>query len=243
MKTKTSSTHATATTPVAACDPATRVTKSLLAYGVIVGPLYVGVSLAQALTRQGFDLTRHPWSLPPQRQLRLDPDHKFPAHGRDDDRVRGRGRPGAGPRSGYDLAAAPDSGSGRSSSRGRGVPGRSRTGLPAGDTVRSGADQLARRGAPCVGQHRLRLPDHGLFGDCTRARCGGAPALGKLHTDHRWGVPGQLRRDRGGWGLLVEQPDIRRWGPGPLYLDVGDSGPPVPPRRTMSTRPQSEKLA
>jgi hypothetical protein len=40
-----------------------RVTKSLLGYGVIAGPLYVGVSLAQALTRDGFDLTRHAWSL------------------------------------------------------------------------------------------------------------------------------------------------------------------------------------
>src|ERR687887_1032495 len=40
-----------------------RVTKSLLGYGVIAGPLFVGVSLAQALTRDGFDLTRHAWSL------------------------------------------------------------------------------------------------------------------------------------------------------------------------------------
>jgi len=45
------------------CDPATRVTRSLLGYGVIAGPLYVTVSLAQALTRDGFDLTRHPWSM------------------------------------------------------------------------------------------------------------------------------------------------------------------------------------
>jgi hypothetical protein len=45
------------------CDPATRVTKSLLGYGVIAGPLYVAVSLTQALTRDGFDLTRHQWSL------------------------------------------------------------------------------------------------------------------------------------------------------------------------------------
>jgi hypothetical protein len=45
------------------CDPATRVTRSLLGYGVIAGPIYVGVSLAQALTRDGFDLTRHAWSL------------------------------------------------------------------------------------------------------------------------------------------------------------------------------------
>jgi hypothetical membrane protein len=45
------------------CDPATRVTKSLLGYGVIVGPVYVVVSLAQALTREGFDPTRHAWSV------------------------------------------------------------------------------------------------------------------------------------------------------------------------------------
>jgi hypothetical membrane protein len=45
------------------CDPADRVTKSLLGYGVIAGPCYVVVSLAQALTRPGFDLSRHEWSL------------------------------------------------------------------------------------------------------------------------------------------------------------------------------------
>jgi hypothetical membrane protein len=37
-------------------------TAALLAAGVLVGPLYVTVSLAQALSRPGFDLTRHPWS-------------------------------------------------------------------------------------------------------------------------------------------------------------------------------------
>ena len=52
---------ATATAPV--CDPDTRVTRSLLGYGVIAGPFYVAVSLAQALTRTGFDPTRHEWSL------------------------------------------------------------------------------------------------------------------------------------------------------------------------------------
>jgi hypothetical membrane protein len=40
-----------------------RVTRSLLGYGVIAGPFYLVVSLAQALTRDGFDLTRHAWSL------------------------------------------------------------------------------------------------------------------------------------------------------------------------------------
>ncbi len=53
----------TAPTRNETCDPATAVTRSLLGYGVIAGPLYVVVSLTQALTRDGFDLTRHPWSL------------------------------------------------------------------------------------------------------------------------------------------------------------------------------------
>src|SRR3954454_12334682 len=45
------------------CDPGTRVTRSLLGYGVLAGPIYVTVSLAQAVTRPGFDLSRHEWSL------------------------------------------------------------------------------------------------------------------------------------------------------------------------------------
>ena len=54
----------TATVPATrSCDPATAVTRSLLGWGAVAGPFYVGVSLAQALTRDGFDLTRHPWSL------------------------------------------------------------------------------------------------------------------------------------------------------------------------------------
>jgi hypothetical membrane protein len=40
-----------------------RITRSLLGYGVIAGPLYVVVALTQALTRDGFDMTRHAWSL------------------------------------------------------------------------------------------------------------------------------------------------------------------------------------
>jgi len=45
------------------CTPATRTTRSLLGFGAIAGPLYVVVSLTQALTRDGFDLTEHAWSL------------------------------------------------------------------------------------------------------------------------------------------------------------------------------------
>jgi hypothetical protein len=47
----------------ASCDFSTRVTKSLLGYGVIAGPLYVLVVLAQALFRPGFDLMRDDASL------------------------------------------------------------------------------------------------------------------------------------------------------------------------------------
>jgi hypothetical protein len=43
--------------------PRDRVTRLLLGCGVLAEPVYVVVSLAQALTRDGFDLTRHEWSL------------------------------------------------------------------------------------------------------------------------------------------------------------------------------------
>ncbi|MFY1688573.1 DUF998 domain-containing protein [Plantactinospora sp. WMMB782] len=43
--------------------PSTGTTRILLAIGVAAGPSYVLVSLTQALTRDGFDLTRHAWSL------------------------------------------------------------------------------------------------------------------------------------------------------------------------------------
>lgn len=47
------------------CTPSlpVRITRSLLGYGVIVGPIYVVASLTQALTREGFDLSRHAWSM------------------------------------------------------------------------------------------------------------------------------------------------------------------------------------
>lgn len=40
-----------------------RGTKTLLAYGIVAGPLYVVASLAQAFSREGFDPTRHQWSM------------------------------------------------------------------------------------------------------------------------------------------------------------------------------------
>ncbi|MEJ2889413.1 DUF998 domain-containing protein [Actinomycetospora aeridis] len=39
------------------------ITRSLLGYGLVAGPFYVVVGLAQALTRDGFDLARHDLSL------------------------------------------------------------------------------------------------------------------------------------------------------------------------------------
>src|SRR5258708_39666514 len=42
------------------CPPLpVRITKSLLGYGVIAGPIYVVVVAAQMATRDGFDPTRH----------------------------------------------------------------------------------------------------------------------------------------------------------------------------------------
>jgi Protein of unknown function (DUF998) len=60
-KDRTMTTTATAGTAV----PSTSAVRSrrLLACGIVAAPLYVAVVLAQALTRDGFDLTRHPASL------------------------------------------------------------------------------------------------------------------------------------------------------------------------------------
>jgi hypothetical protein len=46
-----------------ACSPAGRVTRSLLGYGVLAGPLYVAVALIQAAIRPGFDLLHDDVSL------------------------------------------------------------------------------------------------------------------------------------------------------------------------------------
>ena len=45
------------------CSTAGNITRSLLGYLALAGPFYVVVSLAQALTRHGFDLGRDEWSL------------------------------------------------------------------------------------------------------------------------------------------------------------------------------------
>jgi Protein of unknown function (DUF998) len=45
------------------CSASGNVTRSLLGYLALAGPLYAVVSLAQALTRPGFSLARDEWSL------------------------------------------------------------------------------------------------------------------------------------------------------------------------------------
>lgn len=64
MSTQTTPTIPTRAGTVSAPEELTadRVTKSLLGYGVIAGPVYVVTSLTQAVLRDGFDLSRHAWS-------------------------------------------------------------------------------------------------------------------------------------------------------------------------------------
>ena len=45
------------------CDRASRMTRSLLGYGLLAGPFYVAIVLVQALTRPGFNLSRDDASL------------------------------------------------------------------------------------------------------------------------------------------------------------------------------------
>src|SRR2546421_4133245 len=49
--------------PTASAETSAKVTAALLLCGAVAGPVYLVVGLAQALTRPGFDLTRHDLSL------------------------------------------------------------------------------------------------------------------------------------------------------------------------------------
>lgn len=53
----------TAASPTAARFGPAAVTRSLLGWGVLAGPFYLVIGLAQALLREGFDFGRHPLSL------------------------------------------------------------------------------------------------------------------------------------------------------------------------------------
>src|SRR6185436_5158065 len=49
--------------PSTASARATKLTRVLLVCGILAGPIYIIIGLAQALTRPGFDITRHSLSL------------------------------------------------------------------------------------------------------------------------------------------------------------------------------------
>src|SRR5215469_13031521 len=49
--------------PSQAFDRSAAVTRSLLGYGVLVGPFYLVVGVAQGLLRPGFSFARHPLSV------------------------------------------------------------------------------------------------------------------------------------------------------------------------------------
>jgi len=49
--------------PSASSETTTKLTRALLACGVVAGPVYLSVGLVQAFTRPGFDITRHALSL------------------------------------------------------------------------------------------------------------------------------------------------------------------------------------
>lgn len=63
LSTATANHTTTSTDAPSSCNTDTAVTKSLLAYGVIAGPIYLAVVAVQALTRDGFDMSRHAASL------------------------------------------------------------------------------------------------------------------------------------------------------------------------------------
>jgi hypothetical protein len=48
----------------------TQLTKRMLTGGILAGPIYIIVGLAQILTREGFDMTRHPLSMMSLGELR-----------------------------------------------------------------------------------------------------------------------------------------------------------------------------
>lgn len=63
MNSDTITDHDATHRPVAECSPAGRITRSLLGWGVVAAPFYLGASLTEAAIRPGFDLARHSWSL------------------------------------------------------------------------------------------------------------------------------------------------------------------------------------
>ena len=160
-------------------------TRVLLACGVVAGPLYVIVTMAQALTRDGFDLKQHRFNAADDRGSRLAPPGEHAAGRSADGAARGRSAPNGadGPRRGVGAAAARAVRSGvhRRRSAPSGPGGR----LPAGHDGRDGAEDLARSRPERLtrSQHApAHCDERGVRGIARRR---GAPALGPGSTAPR----------------------------------------------------------
>ena len=160
------------------CEPAVAITRSLLGYGAVAGPFYVCVSLAQALTRDGFDLSRHPWSVLENGPLGWIQSANFVLTGAMVGRVRGRPAPGAAPARGGRRSCWPCSAA--TAGRRRRLQRRPGGRLP-GRHARPPDRELARHAAPARRRGRLPVPDRRL----PRARRGGSPAAGRPRAG-RW---------------------------------------------------------
>ncbi len=186
----------------AACaDPRTRVTRSLAGYGVIAGPVYVGVSLAQAAHSRR--LRPRPALLEPagDRRLGLDPDRQPRRDRPDVARLLGCPAPNPGGRPRWPGRARPRGGvRPRRAACGR-LPGRPGRRLPRGDG-HAGDPQPARDAAPDDLGRRLPRPRRrdGRHGGPV---CVGAPPGPERLLGRGRGRPARwVRHDRvrfGGW--------------------------------------------
>ncbi len=171
------------------CPPLpVRITKSLLGYGVIAGPIYVVVAAAQALTREGYDPTRHAVSQLSNGALGWIQIANFRGHRRDDDRGRGRCATGAGAWTAVGRRVRSARGV-RRGRPGRGLLPRRPVGrISAWHACRGRRGQLARDGPFRGGGAGLRLPCRRVLRDGVVVRPPRRGVLGVVLAHHRPGV-------------------------------------------------------
>jgi hypothetical protein len=226
------------TVPVtAACAPATRVTRALLGYGVIAGPVYLIVGLIEAFTRSGFDITRDDLSLLSNGSLGwihitlLVITGLMTVAGAIGMRRALAGGAGGtwGPRLvgayGAGLIAAGTLVADPMDGFPRGHPGG--TGRP---------PLLARHRAPGRGRSRVLLPDPGVLRPGPPVRCEPSARLGGLLPDHWCGLRRRLRGRRQRVGQPRGRARALGGRRGGLGLGVSGLGPAVCRRR--DDRPQ-----
>ena len=162
-------------------EPAPGRTRALLCCGVLAGPIYIVVGLVQALTREGFDLTRHDLSLLANGRLGWIQDHQPRRHGSDDDRSRGRDPPVLARRTRRHLGSPPARCVRRRTGRSWDLRRRPDPGLPTRHAQRAGAGDLARAAAFCRRRHRVPRPHRGVFRGRQPLQCRSPPGLGLAH--------------------------------------------------------------